>query len=663
MINASFAEQLLVVFALATLVLFLFQKARIPSIVGFLFTGAMTGPNGFGLVTDTASIDAIAELGVILLLFTIGLEFSMKTLYKIRRTVLIAGGLQVVLTGSLSYLFFRIYGFAENQSVFYGFLTALSSTAIAMKMLQERAEVDTQQGRAAMGILIFQDLVAVPMLLIIPMLAGKGIAPAVSVSSVLIKGLVIIALIIVSSRYLIPWILHEIARTGNRELFLISIFLIVFTIAWFTSWLGLSLALGAFLAGLIISESDYSHQALGNMMPFRDLFTSFFFVSIGMLLNTKFLLDHPILVASVTLCVLLLKTMVSGFATFLLGYPLKAQIIVGLSLSQIGEFSFILAGKGRQVGLFEDAPYQLFLDVAIFSMAFTPLMISLAPRVHKRASKMNLPGKIMRGIKKIDETSPDVGLENHTIIIGLGMNGQNVANVTNITGIPYVIVDSGAEQVQHYKELGVPAVYGDATQEAVLRAAGIERASIAVIAISDAPSTYSIIELARELNPSIHIIVRTRFTRDVEYLYMLGASEVIPEEFETSVEIFARVLNRYLFPKNEIESLISTVRSGAYEVFRKTELDIVKPEGISNFLPDLELSAVRVEKNSEAEGTYVSEIKLRRRFGLTMVALRRNNCVMTDMNADEILMEGDVVYLLGSKLQLAGASEVFRGVE
>lgn len=659
MINASFAEQLLIVFALATLVLFIFQKARIPSIVGFLFTGALTGPHGLGLVTDTASIDAIAELGVILLLFTIGLEFSMKTLFKIRHTVIIGGGLQVLLTGSLSFLFFKIYGFTDNQSLFYGFLTALSSTAIAMKMMQERAEVDTQQGRAAMGILIFQDLIAVPMLLIIPMLAGKELAPTVSVGSVIVKALIIIVLIIISSRYLIPWVLHEIARTGNRELFLISIFLIVFTIAWFTSWLGLSLALGAFLAGLIISESDYSHQALGNMMPFRDLFTSFFFVSIGMLLNIRFLLENPLLVIAVTFLILLLKTVVSGFATFLIGYPLKAQIIVGLSLSQIGEFSFILAGKGRQVGLFHDSTYQLFLDVAIFSMALTPLMVALTPRVHRRATKLNLPGKILRGIHHIDETSPNVGLENHTVIIGLGLNGHNVAQVTNISGIPYVIVDSVAEQVLHYKKLGVPAIYGDAASEAVLRAAGIEKASVAVIAIADAPATYTIVELARELNPSLHIIVRTRFTRDVEYLYMLGASEVIPEEFETSVEIFARVLNRYLFPRNEIENIISTIRSGSYEVFRKTDIDIVKPEGISNFLPDLELSAVRVEKNSEAEGTYVSEIKLRRRFGLTMVALRRHNNVMTDMNADEILLEGDVVYLLSSKMQLVGAMEVF----
>jgi CPA2 family monovalent cation:H+ antiporter-2 len=657
--NNGFAEELLIVFALATLVLFIFQKARIPSIVGFLFTGALAGPNGFGLVSNSENIGMISELGVILLLFTIGVEFSLKTLLKIRRTVIIGGGLQVILTGIISFGIFRLNHFTINQSVFYGFLVALSSTAIAMRVLQERAEVDSTHGRTALGILVFQDLVAIPMLLIIPTLAGQNNMPEVSFLSVILKAVAIIALIIIGSRYLVPWMLHEIARTGNRELFLISIFLMVFAIAWFTSSLGLSIALGAFLAGLIISESDYSQQALGNIMPFRDLFTSFFFVSIGMMLNTHFLIEHPVLVAVVTISVLALKTFVSGFSAFLLGHSLKTQIMVGLSISQIGEFSFILASMGLKFGLFGNDIYQLFLDVAIFTMALTPLMVALAPRVQKRALRLNLPQKFIQGYSNQYEI-PDVSpLENHIIIIGLGLNGQNLAHVARNSGIPYIIIDSGAEQVRRYKDLGEPVIYGDATSEIVMRSANIEKAAVAVVAISDAPATFRITRLARELNPSLHLIIRTRYTKDVEYLYMLGASDVIPEEFETSIEIFARVLNRYLLPRNEIDSFIADIRSGAYEMFRKVDTSPIKPVGISRFLPDLELSAIKVEKDSEAEGMKIADIKLRRRFGLTMVAMRRDHEVITDMNSSVILQEEDVVYLLGSKKQLSIASSLF----
>jgi CPA2 family monovalent cation:H+ antiporter-2 len=659
--DTLFLKELFIVFALATIVLLLFHKAKIPSLVGFLLTGAIAGPNGLGLVSSNANIDVMAELGVVLLLFTIGVEFSLKTMYKMKYVVLLGGTLQVALTGAVAFAVSKISGASVNQAIFLGFITSLSSTAIAIKVLQERGELESLHGSTALGILIFQDLISIPMLLLIPLLAGTADTVNFSPVSILLKIVFILAFLIIAAKWLVPWLLHEIARTGNRELFLISTFVIIFSIAGFTSYLGLSLALGAFMAGLIISESDYSQQTIGNILPFRDLFTSFFFVSIGMLLNINYLISNPLLVLGVTFAVLFGKTIISGFSVFALGLPLRTQLIVGLALSQVGEFSFILSRLGLEVGLLDKSSYQLFLTVAIITMMLTPFMMSLSGSMYKKAASIPLSKKMIKGLQKtqrkiIDSKHP---IENHTVIVGLGINGKNLAQASRYAGIPYVMIDSNADLVKKLKNKGEPIFYGDATSESVQRYARVHKASVMVIAISDAPSTFRITQVARELNPSLHLIVRTRYVKDVEYLYMLGASEVIPEEFETSVEIFTRVLNRYLIPRDEIQNLVDEIRSDAYTVLRKTE---ESPIRISRHLPDFELIAIRVEHGSEAESIPVSNIKLRRNFGITMVAMRRNDVVITDMNSKETLMDGDVVYLIGSKSQLKTASLFFQHI-
>jgi len=297
--------------------------------------------------------------------------------------------------------------------------------------------------------------------------------------------------------------------------------------------------------------------------------------------------------------------------------------------------------------------------VAIITMVLTPFMMSLSGSMYKKAARIPLSKRMIKGLKKAQQkiSNPAHPIENHTVIVGLGINGQNLSQASRIAGIPYVMIDSNADLVRKLKNQGEPVLYGDATSESVLRFARVQKASVMVIAISDAPATFRIVQIAREINPSLHLIVRTRYIKDVEYLYMLGASEVIPEEFETSVEIFTRVLNRYLVPRDEIQRMVDEIRSDAYTVLRKTEMSPIR---ISRHLPDFELTAIRVEAESEAESIPVSNIKLRRSFGITMVALRRNEQVITDMNSDETLIEGDVVYLIGSKSQLKCAEAFFR---
>jgi CPA2 family monovalent cation:H+ antiporter-2 len=327
-----------------------------------------------------------------------------------------------------------------------------------------------------------------------------------------------------------------------------------FGIAWLTYLAGLSLALGAFLAGLIISESEYGHHALGNIVPFRDVFTSLFFVSIGMLLDLGFLIKHPDQVALITVAVIIAKTLIATIAVLFLGFPLRTAIIVGLTLCQVGEFSFILAKVGVDYGLLVGDTFQLFLAVAVITMGVTPFIMALAPRVANAALRLPLPAKLKTGFSSKSESVSEHKtheLEDHLIIVGYGLSGKNVATAAKTAKIPYVIIEMNPETVRNEKKAGEPIIYGDATHEAVLEHVGIEGARVMVVAISDPTATRGITSVAVRLNPKIHIIARTRFFRETTALRELGANEVIAEEYETSVEIFARVLAKYLVPKEE----------------------------------------------------------------------------------------------------------------
>ena len=408
---------IVIIFGLAVAVLLLFQLLRLPAVVGLLLTGILAGPYGFGLIKAIHEVEVLAEIGVILLLFTIGIEFSFKKLIEIKKQVVIGGAVQVGLTILTVFFIARQLGLSSPEAVFYGFLVSLSSTAIVLRMIQERAEVDTPHGRAGLGILLFQDVIIVPMILITPMLAGGQ--PGEIDSDIFIiaaKGIAIISLVPVAAKWLMPWLLHQVARTRSKELFLLSIVAICLAIAWITSNAGLSLALGAFIAGLIISESEYSHQALGNILPFRNVFTSFFFVSIGMLLDTGFLINNPVSILIVSAGVLILKALIACSAAILLGLPLRSGILAGLSICQVGEFSFILSRTGLEHGLFADH-YQLFLAVAVLTMAATPFIISLAPRFADLILRIPVPAKLKVGLLPESEM-PNTGSDQaNTLII------------------------------------------------------------------------------------------------------------------------------------------------------------------------------------------------------------------------------------------------------
>ena len=653
-------SDILIIFGLSIVVLFVFNRLRIPAIVGFLLTGVLAGPYGLGLIKAIHEVEVLAEIGVVLLLFTIGMEFSLEALLRIRKSILLGGSLQVLLTILVTFVLASLQiGRTFGESLFIGFLVCLSSTAIVLKLLQEKAEMDSPHGQTSLAILIFQDLIVIPMMLFTPLLAGMGGEIGQSLLILFAKGAGVIVLVILSAKWIVPQLLYQIARTRSRELFLLTVVVLCFAIAWLTSSVGLSLALGAFLAGLIMSESEYSHQALGNILPFRDVFTSIFFVSVGMLLDVGFLLESLPSVLTIVLIILTLKSITAGLAVFLIGFPLRTALLVGLTLAQVGEFSFILARSGVKEGFLAGDIYQLFLAVSVLTMAVTPFIISVAPYVTDAVMRLPIPSRLKSGLYPL-EREKKANKNDHLVIIGFGINGRNLSRAATVAGIPHVIVDMNPETVRQERKSGKPIFYGDATQETVLHHAGIEAARVLVVAISDAPATRRIIEIVRRLNPKVQVIARTRFLREVTPLFELGANEVVPEEFETSVEIFTRVLKKYLIPKDEIEKLISEVRSDGYQMFRSLSKDPLSLSDLTLNLPDIEISTLRVCEGSPVDGRSLAQVELRRRYAVSILAIQRGERILSNPDAEVHLLGNDVLVALGSPDKIAAAMRLFR---
>jgi len=650
----EFLKTLVIIFGASAFVVFLLQKLKIPSIVGFLIAGAALGPHGFGMIHEVREVELLAEVGVILLLFTIGLEISLKSLKRIRSTIIGGGFSQVLLTllvtAAIAYPFLG----KLNESIFTGFLVALSSTAIIMKMLLDRAEMDSPHGRLSIGILIFQDLCVVPLMLLIPILAGnQGSFPGLLWT--MAKSATILFAVIFSARWLVPNILHQIVHTRSRELFVITVILLCLGTALLTSELGLSLALGAFLAGLVISESEYANQAISDILPFKDSFNGLFFISVGMLMDLRFLSQNPLLILFAVIFILLLKTSTGFFSVHLLGHPVRVSLQTGLQLAQIGEFSFVLAMAGKSAGLITESLYQLFLSSSVLTMLLTPLIVQLSPNISIWVSSKRLLERLDRMRKRAEREGLPSKREGHVIIVGFGLNGRNLAEVLKEASVPYVALELNNYTVLEMKKKGEPIFYGDGTSLEILHKLGIDAARLLVIVISDPASTRRIVQIARKSNSRLYIIVRTRYLTEVDDLIQLGADEVIPEEFETSIEIFARVLHQFQVPRNLIFELIERIRKGSYEVLRKVELPVKTLPEKCEVISEIDTETYLVRDRSPASGRSIKELRIRSTTGATVIAVKRGNEMIPSPGLEFAFMPGDIVYLIGSKESLSKA--------
>lgn len=649
-------QDIVVILTLSVAVIYLFQRLKLPSILGLLITGVIAGPKGFSLVRAVHEVETIAEIGVILLLFIIGLEFSLKTLATLKRAILLGGTLQVGGAIGIVFLAAWLLGYDWNQAVFLGFLVSLSSTAIILKMLQAKGETNAPHGRMALSILIFQDIIVVPMMLFAPMLSSDG-SDTGNIWWLLLKAVVVVAAVLFGASYLIPRVLHAVAKTKNRELFILTVIVICLVVAWGTNQAGLSLALGAFLAGLIISESEYSYQATGIVLPLREIFTSFFFVSIGMLLDMTFFIAHIGTILLLALAVAFIKIVATSIAVMALRYPRRTIIITALTLFQVGEFSFILAAVGVQYNILDDMMQQYFLATSILTMAVTPFVVDKAADISQWWMKQALPKKFALTKLAPNASQEDLTAENlkdHTIIIGYGLNGQNVARAARNANIPYVVLELNPEGVQLARKEGDPVYFGDATNEVVLEHLKVYSARVAVITITDPVGARHVVQHIRNICNTVHIIVRTRYVRDMDELYQLGASEVVPEEFETSVEIFTRMLNKYLVPQDEIESFIRQVQNNGYNSLRPNpNLGSMQMPALS--IADINITCLKIQHNdNEIVGKTLKEAGLRARYGITIAAIERDHTFLAQILPDTRILQGDKVYVIGASEALAG---------
>jgi CPA2 family monovalent cation:H+ antiporter-2 len=474
----------------------------------------------------------------------------------------------------------------------------------------------------------------------------------------LAKSAAILFVVIFGARWLVPNLLHHVVHTRSRELFIITIILLCLGTALLTSEFGLSIALGAFLAGLIVSESEYAYQAISEILPFKDSFNGLFFVSVGMLMDLRFFSQNVPSIFSLVALILILKTFTGFFSLHLLGHPPRVSLQTGLHLSQIGEFSFILASAGRSAGLINDHYFQFFLSAAVLTMLVSPFVIKTSPVISSWVSSKKFLERLHRLRKKAEMEGFTSRREGHVIIVGFGLNGRNLAEVLKETSIPYVVLELNNETVLQMRRRGEPIFYGDGTSPEIFHKLGINTARLLVIAISDPASTRRIVQIAREGHPELYIIVRTRYTSEVEDLIKLGANEVIPEEFETSIEIFAKVLHHYQVPRNLITEQIERIRSSSYEVLRKVDVPVKNLPEKCEILLDIDTETYLIHEDTFASGRSIKDLQIRSRTGSTVVAVRRGEEFIPSPGPEFVFKPEDLIYLIGKKESILQAASL-----
>ncbi len=634
--NFGIVTDLVLLFGVAVIVILFFNKFKIPAVLGFLLTGIALGPYGLGVIDDIKNVNYLAEFGIILLLFTLGIEFSFKEIISLGKQLIIGGGSQLLLTTLTVFAIAYLFNLGIKASVLIGFLAALSNTGIVLKILSDKGELDTLHGKNTMAILIAQDLISIPMMLMIPFLTEQGQEYS-EIFYLFAKGILIFGVVYILAKFIVPYLLFKIAKTRIRELFLITILLVCFGVVWFTSELGISVALGAFLAGLIISESEFSQQALSNILPFRDIFLSIFFVSIGMLLNFNTVIENVGIVFILTIGLIILKAVIASVSGKLLKLPFRVAVYSGLSISSIGEFSFILAKEGLNFGIIDKNAHQLFLAVSIMTIMAVPFFMKYQSKILDLLEKII---KIKTNDGNYEKTKTKI--KDHLIIVGYGVNGKNLSKAAIFSNIPYVVLEINPETVEREKKKGVPIYYGDAASEGVLDAMNIEEARVIVIAINEPYAVRRVVSLAKSMNKNIYVIVRTRYISEIKGLIDLGANEVIPEEYETSIEIFTRVLLKYLIPLEDIENFIDDIRANSYKFFRMSP---TKRKKYIFDIPELTISSIKVGNKSKILYRSLEELNFRNKYKASVLIIRRGRNIISNPDKNYKIEPNDILYV------------------
>jgi monovalent cation:H+ antiporter-2, CPA2 family len=662
--HLPFLQDLVIVVLLGVAVTLLGSRVlRLPTAAALLLSGALAGPHAFALVGSTETIEVMAEVGVVLLLFTIGLEFSLTRLRQVARQVVVGGSLQVGLTGLATFGVAMAAGTSVAHAIFYSFIVALSSTAIVLRGLSERGELDSPHGRFIVGALIFQDLCVVPMMLVVPLLAegaaeGSG---AAAIGLALAKAAGVVVLILAVSRIAVPRFFSWVDRTRSREVFLLGVVAVCIGTAWVTSLVGLSLALGAFLGGMVVADTEYGHRAMGDILPLRDIFMSIFFVSMGMLFEPVVMVEAPGLVVLLVLGFVVGKAVLATFAAMAMRFPAKVALVAGIGLAQFGEFGFVLATVADASGVIPREEIREVFNAGLISMFFTPVLVRLAPHVSAGARVLR-PLERLLGARGVDE-APDVASAqwtDHVVVVGYGVSGRLLARSLDRLDVSYLVLELNSDTVRDASAEGVPIYYGDVTAAEALEHARVRDARAVVLLINDRRAASRAVATIRSVAPEASILLRTHFFTDVPELMRRGAEDVVVEEVEAGVEMLARVLRRFDVPRNVMEEELEHARDHTHPTDRNMAVPRKRLAALRE-LDDLKIEKILVRQGDHCAGRSPTELNLRRRTGALVVAVRRNERLMADLDPADPLKTGDILYMVGSKAAIATATEYLVG--
>ncbi len=653
-------DELAIVAALAVTVTVILSKLRLPTVAGLLAAGALLGPHGLGLAESVHSIEVLAEVGVVLLLFSIGLEFSLARLRDIFRRVALGGALQVLLTIAATAAVAVALGEPPARGLFYGFVFALSSTAIVLRALAERRELDAPHGRFIVGTLIFQDLCVVPMVLMVPLLGAKGSLSdaAISIELALGKATLVVVGTLGIAHFVVPKLLNWVEASRSREVFLLAILGLCIGTAWLTSLAGLSLALGAFLGGMVVADTEHGHRAMGDILPLRDAFVSIFFVSLGMLFDVSVLFEQPMLVAAILLGFLVAKGALATAAALAMRFPARVAWLVGAGLAQFGEFGFVLTRLAQSHGIVDDVAVRPLFAAGIISMFLTPLLVRVAPHI-TAGERLLAPLERLIGVRGIDEAHEEqVDLRDHVLIIGFGLAGRFAARALGECGIPYVVLELNADNVRKGKELGLPVFYADATSHEALSHAHVESARLVVLLINDPQAAERVVDTVKRVAPGLPVMIRTRYYLERARLMNLGASDVVAEEVEGTVEVISRMLRTVEVPRNVINERIRQVRAETLTSQRKHTVPRPRLRDVRG-LDDLKIESALVHPGSPADGASAASMRLRSVTGALMVGVRRGSNLLEKPDPSVPFEPEDVVYFVGTSESLVRALRLF----
>ncbi len=635
------AEDLIIIILVGLAAGLAANRLKIPPIVGYILAGVIMGPHTGGVtISQIPQIELLAEIGVALLLFSIGLDFSFKELKSVKGIALIGTPIQVILLIGAGYGIGRFLGLPFSESIVLGMVISLSSTMVVLKTLMSRGLIGTLSSRVMIGVLIVQDLAAIPLMLIIPNIQSleSNIVPLLLI---LLKALLILVAIIFVGMRIIPWLLKLVVKLYSRELFLVTITAIGLGVGYLTHMFGLSLAFGAFIAGMVISESDYSHQALNDIIPLRDIFGLVFFTSIGMLVNPAFIAENTGLVFALVAVIVISKVVIFSSLSVVFKYFNIIPLALGFGLAQVGEFSFVLARTGLKHEIIGADFYSLVLSVSIITMIISPFLSMLTSPLY------SLKKKYFKHEEFQTINVSSAGLTGHIVVAGGGRVGRQIASIFRELGYPFIIIEQDFRRFEMSKSAGYPVIYGDSGQETVMHAAQINRARLLIVTIPFLSTARDIIGIASRHNPGIKIIARTDALSSVNELFRMNIFEVVQPEFEASLEIVRKTLTAFDLPLTEIYSLTDAIRQQTYTNILTEKLDSSVLSVIKKTPFFLEMHWKEVKALSPLAGKSIRESEIRRKTGISVVGILRDGKLLPNPEPDYVILENDYIAVIG----------------